>query len=75
MLGDCGAGVLGATLGWSLATRRARWSRLLAAAAVTGLNLASERVSFSAVIDRQPVLRSIDRLGRRPAASADRIVG
>jgi hypothetical protein len=30
------------------------------------LNLASERVSFSAVIDRTPGLRHLDRLGRRP---------
>jgi UDP-N-acetylmuramyl pentapeptide phosphotransferase/UDP-N-acetylglucosamine-1-phosphate transferase len=64
MLGDSGAGVLGATLGWSLATRRSRWSRGLAAAAITGLTLASERVSFSAVIDSKPVLRRLDQLGR-----------
>ena len=30
------------------------------------LNLASERVSFSSVIDRTPGLRQLDRLGRRP---------
>lgn len=75
MLGDCGAGVLGATLGWSLATRRARWSRLLAAGTVIGLNLASERVSFTAVIDAHPVLRAFDQAGRRPGVPAERTVG
>jgi UDP-N-acetylmuramyl pentapeptide phosphotransferase/UDP-N-acetylglucosamine-1-phosphate transferase len=64
MLGDCGAGVLGATLGWSLAGRRSRVSRLGAAAAITALTLASEQVSFSAVIDANQVLRWLDRLGR-----------
>ena len=34
--------------------------------ALIALNLASERVSFSAVIDRTPGLRQLDRLGRRP---------
>ena len=30
------------------------------------LNLASERVSFTKVIDATPGLRHLDRLGRRP---------
>jgi hypothetical protein len=33
---------------------------------VAGLNLTSEVVSFSRVIDRVPPLRTLDRLGRRP---------
>jgi UDP-N-acetylmuramyl pentapeptide phosphotransferase/UDP-N-acetylglucosamine-1-phosphate transferase len=64
MLGDCGAGALGATLGWSLAMRPSRLTRLAAAAGVVGATLASERTSFSAVIDANPVLRRLDLLGR-----------
>jgi UDP-N-acetylmuramyl pentapeptide phosphotransferase/UDP-N-acetylglucosamine-1-phosphate transferase len=64
MLGDCGAGTLGALLGWSAAARGSRRRRAAVAAGVVGLTLASERVSFSAVIDRQPVLRAVDQLGR-----------
>ncbi|HVV76902.1 MAG TPA: hypothetical protein VHC43_12775 [Mycobacteriales bacterium] len=64
MLGDCGAGALGATLGWSLAMRPSRRTRLAAATAVVGATLASERTSFSAVIEANPVLHRLDRLGR-----------
>lgn len=70
MLGDTGANAAGALLGLAWAHGLSRPARLLALAAVTGLTLASERVSFSAVIDRTPALRAIDQLGRRPAEGA-----
>jgi len=66
MLGDAGANALGAALGVGLAAgsgRRVRGALLLA---VTALTLASERISFSAVIESQPALRWFDRLGRLP---------
>jgi UDP-N-acetylmuramyl pentapeptide phosphotransferase/UDP-N-acetylglucosamine-1-phosphate transferase len=64
MLGDCGAGTLGAVLGASLAMRRSRATRAVAAAGIVALTLASERVSFSAVIEANPILRALDSLGR-----------
>jgi UDP-GlcNAc:undecaprenyl-phosphate/decaprenyl-phosphate GlcNAc-1-phosphate transferase len=67
MLGDCGANALGAVVGWSLAARLGPRSRLVAAATVVGLTAASERVSFTQVIESRPGLAAIDRWGRRPS--------
>jgi UDP-N-acetylmuramyl pentapeptide phosphotransferase/UDP-N-acetylglucosamine-1-phosphate transferase len=67
MLGDCGAGTLGTLLGWSAALGGSRRRRAVLAAAVVGLTIASERVSFSAVIEGQPLLKALDDLGRQPA--------
>jgi UDP-GlcNAc:undecaprenyl-phosphate/decaprenyl-phosphate GlcNAc-1-phosphate transferase len=65
MLGDTGAGALGALLGWSAATHSSRTRRVAMAAGVVALTLASEQVSFSALIERRPVLRRLDQLGRQ----------
>jgi hypothetical protein len=65
MLGDCGANALGAALAVTAADRLPLAGRLAALAGVAALNLASERVSFTAVIERVPLLRALDRLGRR----------
>ena len=67
MLGDCGANALGALLGLQLAATNSRAVRTAVLGAVTALTLASERVSFTAVIEATPGLRELDRLGRRPA--------
>jgi hypothetical protein len=64
MLGDCGAGALGALLGTACAQLSGRRVRRTVAAGVVGLTLASERVSFSAVIERTPALAAADRWGR-----------
>ena len=64
MLGDCGANALGAGLGATLAGSWPRPARLAALAAVVALTLASERVSFSAVIEQHATLRRLDHWGR-----------
>jgi UDP-N-acetylmuramyl pentapeptide phosphotransferase/UDP-N-acetylglucosamine-1-phosphate transferase len=64
MLGDCGANALGAAVATAAAGALPRPFRLLACAAVLALNLASERVSFTSVIERTLLLRRLDRLGR-----------
>ena len=64
MLGDCGANALGAAVGTVAAAWLPRPAKLAVLLAVVGLNLASERVSFTAVIDRTPTLRWLDQLGR-----------
>jgi UDP-GlcNAc:undecaprenyl-phosphate/decaprenyl-phosphate GlcNAc-1-phosphate transferase len=64
MLGDCGANALGAAVATAAAQALPWQLRLVAFAAVAALNLASERVSFTAVIERTPLLRRLDNLGR-----------
>ncbi|WP_222269497.1 hypothetical protein [Modestobacter marinus] len=67
MLGDCGANAVGALLGLRLAAVPGRGTRAAVLAVVTALTLASEKVSFTRVIESTPGLRELDRLGRRPA--------
>lgn len=66
MLGDAGANPLGAVCGlaalWAVPDPGARWFLLLA---VLGLNLLSEVVSFTRVIDSVAPLRWFDHLGSR----------
>lgn len=64
MLGDSGANALGAALGASLVRNRSVASRVTLLAGITAATLTSERVSFSAVIERHPLLRAMDRWGR-----------
>ena len=67
MLGDCGANAVGALLGLRLSALPGRGSRATLLGIVTALTLASEKVSFTRVIESTPGLRELDRLGRRPA--------
>jgi UDP-N-acetylmuramyl pentapeptide phosphotransferase/UDP-N-acetylglucosamine-1-phosphate transferase len=66
MLGDAGANALGALLGVALAARTGPAGRAIALAVLAGLTAASEKVSFTKVIQDTPWLRTIDELGRRP---------
>lgn len=69
MLGDSGANALGALVGAAVVTAAGRRTRLGVLAGVVGLTLASERVSFTRVIEGTGLLRAIDAWGRRlPAA-------
>ena len=64
MLGDTGANSAGALLGAALVARTGLSGRLLALAVLTALTLASERFSFTTVIESTPGLRELDALGR-----------
>jgi hypothetical protein len=64
MLGDAGANALGALLGLRLASIPGQAPRAVLLGAVTVLTLASEKVSFTTVIEATPGLRELDRLGR-----------
>ena len=69
MLGDAGANALGAMLGAS-AAGLSRPARIALLAGIAGLTAASEKVSFTKVIQRTPALNWLDMLGRRPAIPA-----
>ena len=70
MLGDAGANALGALLGVAAAAGLSRPARVALLAGIAGLTAASEKVSFTAVIERTPALRWLDMLGRRPVPAA-----
>lgn len=63
MLGDAGANPVGGVLGLGLAVALDDPFRLVALGVLAALNVASERVSFSRVIERNRVLRAADRWG------------
>lgn len=65
MLGDTGANPMGAALGLGVVLVATPTMRLLVLALLLGLNLTSERVSFSSVIARVAPLRAFDRIGRK----------
>jgi UDP-N-acetylmuramyl pentapeptide phosphotransferase/UDP-N-acetylglucosamine-1-phosphate transferase len=66
MLGDAGANALGALLGVALAARTGPAGRAVVLAVLAGLTAASEKVSFTQVIQNTRGLRELDALGRRP---------
>jgi len=65
MLGDAGANALGAAIGVAAIASYGRLGRLAHLVGIVCLTLASERVSFTQVIEATPPLRWLDGLGRR----------
>ena len=65
MLGDGGANAIGAVLGLRLAAAGGPAWRAGVLAVLGALTLASEKVSFTKVIESTPILREADALGRR----------
>jgi len=65
MLGDAGSNVIGAAMAVGFTRTTGTTAHGVALAVLVGLNLASERVSFSRVIEAVAPLRALDHLGRR----------
>jgi UDP-GlcNAc:undecaprenyl-phosphate/decaprenyl-phosphate GlcNAc-1-phosphate transferase len=68
MLGDAGANALGAMLGAAAARALPGRVRIGLLAGIIALTVASEKVSFTRVIEASPPLRWLDLAGRRPPA-------
>lgn len=66
MLGDAGSNVMGAIVGYLLASVLSLWAMLLVAIVLLALNLLSERVSFSRIIETNALLSWVDGWGRLP---------
>jgi UDP-N-acetylmuramyl pentapeptide phosphotransferase/UDP-N-acetylglucosamine-1-phosphate transferase len=64
MLGDCGANLLGFALGCGLVLLTGFPWQLAAAGALVVMHIAAERISFTAVIERNVWMNWLDRLGR-----------
>ena len=64
MLGDAGSNVIGAAAGLGVVLTFGSAIRILVLIGLIALNIASERVSFSKVIDSIGPLRYLDRIGR-----------
>jgi UDP-N-acetylmuramyl pentapeptide phosphotransferase/UDP-N-acetylglucosamine-1-phosphate transferase len=65
MLGDTGAYALGAALGLGAVLEYSTATRTVVLVLLAAVTLASEWVSFGGMIDRVPILKRLDRLGRR----------
>ncbi|HEX2294591.1 MAG TPA: hypothetical protein VHN37_04710 [Actinomycetota bacterium] len=65
MLGDAGANPIGGLVGLGLAVSLDTAPLAAVVALLAALNAASERWSFSQVIDRTPLLRKLDSIGRK----------
>lgn len=65
MLGDAGSNALGALIGLKSVGRLTGRGRTVAIGALAALTLLGEFLSLGRVISRAPVLRELDRLGRR----------
>jgi Glycosyl transferase family 2 len=66
MLGDAGSNALGAMLGLNSVGRLTGKGRWIAIGALAGLTLFGERTSLGRLIERTPLLRELDALGRQP---------
>ena len=66
MLGDTGANALGAALGATWVQGRSKTAKLAVLGVITALTLMSEKLSFSRLIEANPLLSRIDSWGRLP---------
>ena len=66
MLGDSGSNTLGAVLGFESVRQLTSRGRMGVIAGLAALMVLGERTSLGRAIETTPLLRELDRLGRRP---------
>jgi hypothetical protein len=66
MLGDAGSNVLGGLVGLRSVGRLTGRGRWIAIGALASLNVLGEARSLGQLIERTPVVRELDALGRQP---------
>ncbi|WP_058233859.1 hypothetical protein [Devriesea agamarum] len=71
MLGDAGANTLGALTGLGVVDRLGPRGRAVVLAVLVAITIASEKVSFSALIESTPWLARLDALGRPTPPSSN----
>lgn len=71
MLGDTGSNVIGAALGLGIVSQVGTSGALVALVVLSALNLLSEVVSFSKIIEGFGPLRTLDNLGRKREQTVD----
>ena len=64
MLGDAGANTAGFVAGALIVSLLPLWALVIYFLVMLALNLASERVSYSQIIDNNPLLKKLDNIGR-----------
>jgi hypothetical protein len=69
MIGDAGANSMGVFLGFLYATALPTWALAIVAAGLAAVNLLSERVSFSKIIETNATLSALDEWGRKKGAA------
>jgi hypothetical protein len=65
MIGDAGANSMGAFLGFLYATSLPVWALVIVVIGLAAVNLLSERVSFSKIIEANATLSALDAWGRK----------
>jgi nitrate reductase NapE component len=79
MLGDVGSNILGALLGFSFAVTFGWGIKLTLIVVMLVLQVLTEKYSLTQIIEKTPILRTIDRMGRGkmdiPSARADSVPG
>ena len=64
MMGDVGSNIIGLTLGIICAVTYSFMGKIIILILLIGIHILAEKISFSKIIDKNPILKYIDSIGR-----------